>query len=133
MPTTTTTISRSELVHPDLNYDGGSGLHTLIANIYTILGDNANSRYGEYTSIANGATVELDHNLGANIDQICVLIYSSTGTGKTIIVDPVLAGYTIGEKTGDEKTIIEVTAPGSGGPHTFTVIVIDGLLKPHNA
>ena len=133
MPTTTTTISRSELVHPDLNYDGGSGLHTLIANIYTILGDNANSRYGEYTSIANGATVELDHNLGANIDQLCVLIYSSTGTGKTIIVDPVLAGYTIGEKTGDEKTIIEVTAPGSGGPHTFTVIVIDGLLKPHNA
>jgi hypothetical protein len=133
MPTTTTVISRSELNHPDLNYDGGAGLHGLITTIYTTLGDNASSRYAEFSGIANSATVEMDHNFGANIDQLAVFIYSSTGASKTIITDTVLAGYAIAEKAGSEKTHIEVTAPSSGGPHTFTVLIVDGLLKPHNA
>jgi hypothetical protein len=133
MPTTTTVISRSQLNHPDLNYDGGAGLHSLINTIYETLGDNASSRYQEYTGIADSATVEIDHNFGSNIDQLAVFIYSSTGSGKTLINDYVAAGYSINEKAGEEKTVLEIDAPAAGGPHTFTVLVIDGLLKPYNA
>lgn len=121
-----TIISRSQLSHPDLGESGGAPLHTSIATIYTTLGDNDNSRIAEHSGIADSTTVELDHNFGARIQDFGILIYSGTGTTKTLILDYVDAGWVVAEKTGEESTVLEITTPSSGGPHTFTVFVIDG-------
>lgn len=128
MPTTTTTISRSKLAQPDLGHDGGALLHSRITTLREKLGDQANSRYQEYTGIANGGVVELDHNFGANLDEIEVLIYSGSGATKQQILDPksTANGYAVAEKAGSEELIIEITAPASGGPHSFTVIALEG-------
>ncbi|HUV46042.1 MAG TPA: hypothetical protein VMW45_03130, partial [Dehalococcoidia bacterium] len=128
-----TIISRSQLSHPDLGATGGSGLHTAIANMYTTLGDNAASRYDEQTSIADSTTIEIDHNFGATLDQLDVLIYTGTGSSKTQVLDIVDAGWVVAGKTGELSTVIEVTTPGSGGPHTFTVVIIDGKTMPKAA
>jgi len=130
MPTTSTEISRSKILHPDQNHDGGAALHAKIATLLTTLGDNANSRYTEHTAIANNNFVTIDHNFGANLAELSVLIYSGTGATKQLILDTATAGYAIAEEAGLEETQVRVTAPGSGGPHTFTVLVTDGQLKP---
>lgn len=131
MPTTDTDISRLTLTHPDLGHDGGALLHSKIASLLTKVGDNMGARYGEATSIADSTTVELDHGFGANLNELSVLIYSGTGDTKTLIADAADAGWVIAEKVGDERTIIEITTPGSGGPHDFSVIVLDGQVPPH--
>ena len=130
MPTTSSEISRAKLQHPDLNHDGGAGLHGKVALLLTALGDNANSRYEEWTGIGNGAFVVHDHNLGSNLDNLNVVIFSGTGATKSLILDTVAAGYAIAEEAGQEKLQIRITAPGAGGPHAFTAVVIDGELKP---
>lgn len=126
MPTTTTTISRSELVEPDEGHDGGTLLHTRVTTLRTKLGDDDNSRYAEFTAIADSTTSEFKHNFGVNLNQLTVLIYSGTGNNLTRIQDPegLAAPWAIAEKAGSEKTTIEVTAPSSGGPHTFSIIVL---------
>ena len=130
MPTTSTEISRSKIQHPDVNHDGGAGLHGKVALLLTTLGDNANSRYEEWTGIGNGAFVIHDHNLGSNLDNLNVVIFSGTGATKSLILDTVAAGYVIVEESGQEKLQIRITAPGAGGPHAFTAVVIDGALNP---
>jgi hypothetical protein len=130
MPTTSTEISRSKLQHPDLNHDGGAALHAKIATMYTELGDNANSRISDHTGITDLGFVVIDHNLGANLEELTVLIYSGTGATKQLILDSANLGWVIAEEAGNEETQIRVTAPGSGGPHTFTVVVIDAQLRP---
>ena len=130
MPTTSTEISRSKLQHPDLNHDGGAALHAKIATLLTSLGDNANSRISEHTAIADNNFVTIDHNFGANLAELTVIIYSGTGATKQLILDTATAGYVIIEEAGSEETMVRVTAPGAGGPHTFTVGIYDGQLKP---
>jgi hypothetical protein len=118
--------SRSKLNHPDLGTAGGSGLWNSIDNIYEELGDADNSRYAEFSSVGDSTVSEIDHNFGSTIDQLMITIYSGTGTTKTQIIDPIDSGWAFAEKTGSENLVLEVTTPGSGGPHTFTVIVVDG-------
>ena len=126
MATTTTTISRSNLVEPDENHDGGALLHSRVSAMRILLGDHSASRYFEFTGIADSATVEAPHNMGANLEFMTFLIYTGSGVTKVWVPDFVDAGWVVGEKVGNEKTIIEITAPGSGGPHTFVVVMVDG-------
>jgi len=122
-----TIVGRAKVPVPDLAEDGGPSLKVLFDDMIQSLSDDMNSRYEEYTSIADSATVELDHNFGSNLAEIMVLIYTGTGVTKTIIADIAAAGFVVGEKSGSEKTIIEITAPGSAGPHDFTVVAVDGV------
>lgn len=128
MPASAVEVSRSKVDHPALGTAGGSTLHASIETIFTKLGDNANSRYAEFSTIADSTTVELDHNFGVNLTEMNVLIYTGSGTNLTRVTDPESQSppWTIQEKTGSEKTHIEVITPSSGGPHTFAVIAIHG-------
>lgn len=79
----TTTISRLQIVHPNLSYPGGSGLHTLLQNIYTRIGDNMDSRYFEVTALANGANTDLTHNFKTAFAALAVDLYLwNSGTGE---------------------------------------------------
>lgn len=125
-PASAVEVSRSKVDHPALGTAGGAALHAAIEAIYTKLGDNANSRYQEYSAIADSTTVELDHNFGVAITELTTLIYTGSGSNLTRVQDPAGAGWTIAAKVGSEKLIIEITTPGSGGPHTFAAVVIHG-------
>jgi hypothetical protein len=113
-----------------VNHDGGSALHGKVATLLTTLGDNASSRYSEHVAIADNNFVTVDHNFGANLAELTVLIFSGTGATKQLILDSATAGYAITEEAGLEETVVRVTAPGSGGPHTFSVVIVDAELKP---
>lgn len=123
--TNTTVISRMELEHPDLGYDGGAALHGKIATIYTNVGDAIDSRYFAYSSVANSTVTTVDHNFGVAFDQLRVLIYTGTHPALTRVDDPAAAGWTIAATGGFLKTKIDVTAPSSGGPHTFAVVIVN--------
>jgi hypothetical protein len=123
MGTTTTVISRKKLVFPDIGYDGGLALEGLVSDMFEELGDNLGTRYEAYSAIADSTTVELDHNFGAALSECRVQLYTGTAADMTRVSDPTGSGWTIAAKTGSEKTILEVTTPSSGGPHTFFVII----------
>ena len=123
-------IGRQQVDHPALGTAGGSSLHTSMNTMYLTFADNYVQKYQEETSIADSTTIEVDHNFGAAITELAVLIYSGTGATKTLVPDAVDAGWVIAAKAGDEETILEVTTPGSGGPHTFSAIVVDCRLLP---
>ena len=131
MATTTTTQSRSLLVEPDENHDGGTLLHSRVSALRILLGDHSASRYFEFTGIADSTTVEAAHNMGANLSNFRVIIYTGSGTTKVLVNDSVDLGYAIAEKAGFEKTILEITTPGSGGPHSFVVVMVDANQAPH--
>jgi hypothetical protein len=135
MPTTTTTASRSELVEPDENHDGGTLLHSRVTTLRTVLGDNAASRYKEFTTIADNTITETKHNLGVNLNQLTVVIYTGSGTNLVRVQDPLGAAipWAINEKSGSEKTTIEVTTPNGGGTHTFAVVVLHDIRKDFGA
>lgn len=121
MPNTTTELGRLKLAHPDLGYQGGSTLHELASTLYTKLSDNIDSRYAEYSSVANSAVTTVEHNLGVALTAANVLLYTGTGTSKTAIANPTASGWTIAATTGFTTTKVDITAPSTGGPHTFSV------------
>ena len=122
----TTTISRLRVDHPNLGHVGGAPLHSHIADIYRKIGDNMDSRYEEWTGIANSGTVTHNHNFNVAFAELRILLYSGTGSSKTRIEDPAGSGWTIVATSGFTLTQIDITAPGSGGPHDFSVIVVNG-------
>lgn len=121
-----TIVGRSKLSHPDLGATGGAGLHTEIRNAWTKLADFMGSRYNEFSGVADSAVSEVDHNFGVGLSDMRVLIYTGSHPALTRVTDPKSAGWVIAEKVGSEKTVLEITAPSSGGPHTFAVIATQG-------
>lgn len=126
MADTTTVIGRSKLVHADLGYTGGSALHTLQSNLFENLSDNLNSRYKEFAGILDSTTVELDHNFGVAFEELSISIFTGSGTNLTKVSSPLANGWTLNAKVGSLKTILEITTPSSGGPHTFAVQCVVG-------
>lgn len=123
----TTTISRLLLDHPNLGHQGGATLHSHVAAIYTRIGDNVDSRYEEFTAQADSTTVTHFHNFNIPFSDLIVVLWSGTGTAKTLISDPAGAGWTIAATSGFLKTKIDITTPSSGGPHDFSVEVKSGF------
>lgn len=120
--TTTTTISRLLLIHPDFGYEGGTGLHTKIRDLYTKIGDNLNSRYEEFDDIANSTTETHTHNFNVAFSDLRIALYSGISSAKTRIHDPAGNGWVIEPGT-SALTELDITTPSSGGPHDFTVVV----------
>jgi hypothetical protein len=135
MPTGTTTISRSNLVEPDENHDGGTLLHSRVTALRAVLGDNSNSRYLEFAAIADSTTSDFFHNMGLSLNQLSVYIYTGSGNNLTRVQDPegIADPWGIAEKGGSEKTTLEITTPTAGGPHTFAVIIVHNTLKDFSA
>lgn len=127
--TNTTTISRSQLAHPDLGYEGGASLHTAMNTLYKKLGDNENARFFYNSSIIDSATITMKHNLGVAFDELRIYLYTGAQADLTRVTDPVAAGWSIVVNTGEPKLSIDVTTPSSGQPHNFAVVVIQGNVK----
>lgn len=121
-----TTLGRMQLSHPNLGHTGGVALHTHIADIYTSVSNNTSSRYAEYTGVANSAVTTYTHNFGIPFADVTVVLWSGTGSSKTRIIDPVGSGWVIAAG-GVAATQIAVTAPGSGGPHAFSLELYSGV------
>lgn len=119
--TNSTILGRLGVDWPDLGYDAGAGLESKIHTAVAKIGDNMSSRYVEFTSVANSGTIEPIHDFDLNLVDLRVTLYSGIGASKTRIQDPVAVGWTIAEKTGDEKGALTITAPGSGGPFDVSV------------
>lgn len=120
-----TVVGRLQLDHPALNAAGGAGLHTSIETIYTKIGDHMGARFFTHSAVANSTTVQDNHNFGVPIGDLLIMIYTGTHPNLTLVADPVGAGWTIAATTGSEKVTIDVTTPGSGGPHTFAVVILN--------
>jgi len=122
-----TDVGRVPLAHPDLGHDGGAGLHTKVRNAWTTIGDIISSRYEEFTSIADSTLSTHTHNFNIPFADLNVILWDDVGAAKTRIADPAGAGWIIAANGGDAKNKIDVTTPGSGGPHDFSVEVHSGL------
>lgn len=118
-----TIVGRSKIDHPALGTAGGSALHASIETIYTNVGDHLGGRFNAYSSIANSAVTTIDHNFGVQFADLKVMLYTGSHPSLVRVSDPVASGWTIAATGGFLKTKIDVTAPSSGGPHTFSVFI----------
>lgn len=127
MPTTDTDVGRAGYTHPDLNHDGGALLHGKVRTGWTEWSDNALGRFATFSSVADSAVSAIAHNFGSKLANLKVNIYSGSGATKALVTDPVAAGWAIAETGGNSLTSIDVTAPSSGGPHDFVVVITDNM------
>ena len=104
-----TIVSRLELDHPPLGQSGGQALWDQVNDLYIKLGDACNPRFYRAEDLANGATVDFDHNYQVSFDQIRWDLYTwDTGTDElTRIFDT--SGYSVEATPGNETTQIRVT------------------------
>lgn len=123
-----TIVGREKLDHPSLGAAGGSALHTAIETIYTNIGNDNPGRFKAYSGVANSAVTVIDHNFGVQFSDLNVYLYTGSHPNLTRVANPSGAGWSIAASVGFEKTRIDVTAPSSGGPHTFAVFVVHGSL-----
>jgi hypothetical protein len=119
-----TLVGRAQLDHPALGAAGGSALHASIESIYTNIGNDLAARYDTAASIANSAVTTFTHNFGVQFADLKVLLYTGTHPNLVRVADPTASGWVIAANGGNLKTQIDVTAPSSGGPHTFAVITM---------
>jgi hypothetical protein len=130
MPTTSTTIGRLEVDHPDLGHDAGSGLHTKIRTLYQKLADNIGARYFEVDALADSASVDVDHNYKDAFSNLRVHLFErNTGTGElTRIIkggSPDLDNFTIAATAGNLTTQTTITN-NTGGAVDIAIIIIQG-------
>ena len=102
-------ISRLKLDHPALGTAGGAPLHAQIEAIYTKIGDMTNARFFRQNGLANGASVDFEHNFKTAFDDLRFDLYEvNTGTGELTEIYPV-TGYTVAATPGQTTTQIRVT------------------------
>lgn len=130
MPTTTTTVSRLQLAHPDLGHDGGTNLHTKVRNAWTKIGDNMDSRFFTSDALANAASVDFIHNFKTAFDELKINLYTrDTGTGELTRIEtggsPDLADFTIAATPSFLTTSIRITN-NTGGAVDIAAVVTHG-------
>ena len=116
-------ISRRQYDHPALATAGGSALHASISNLYTVLGDDSMSRYKAFTAVANSSVGVIAHEFGLDFANLKVQIFTGTYPALTLVSDPIGTGWTVAATSGLASRSIDITAPASGGPHTYAVLV----------
>lgn len=118
MPTTTTTVAKSQLVHPDYGYiPTGSDLHTFIRNIYTTLGNQLNLFWSGVGTVANTGTLTVTHNLATALTSLVVRIFES---GVPISLATQAANYTIVQTNNN----VVVVTNNSGTSKTIEVYIL---------
>lgn len=131
MPTTSTTVGRLKIDHPDLGHDAGAGLHTKIRTLYTKIADNIGARYFEITPLNNAASADVEHNFKDAFANLRFHIFQvDTGTKElTRLVSggsPNLDDIAVIATPSFETTQARITN-NSGGPLDLAVIVFQGF------
>jgi len=124
-----TIVGREQLDHPTLGSAGGSALLTSIETIYTNIGNDMPGRFRTYAAIANSTVTTVTHNFGVQFADLNVYIYTGAHPTLTRVANPAASGWTIIANVTNPRTQIDVTAPVSGGPHTFAVFIVHGSLS----
>lgn len=133
MGTSTTTISRLKVVHPDFGYDGGTDLHTYVRTIYNQFGDNISSRVFFIDDFPIGGTVNLAHNLGTRMSHNRFMLYSGSYaamTPLTAATTPTLDNFTIIDRVGFEDNQIAITN-NSGALRDLIVVIYQDSISPN--
>jgi hypothetical protein len=123
-----TIVGREKIDHPSLGAAGGSALHVAIETIYTNVGNDMSARFKSYAAIANSVVTTVDHNFGVDFADLNLYLYTGTHPTLVRVSDPVAAGWVIAATSGFLKTKIDITAPSSGGPHTFVLYAVHGSI-----
>jgi hypothetical protein len=128
MPTGSTDVSRLVLSHPDLDHDGGSGLHTKIHALWKKVGDALSSRYFEAPTLANAGTTAFVHNYKCPFADLSLFLYAlNTGSGELTRLDettsPKRSEFSAVATSGSETTSITVTN-NSGSTQAIAAIVL---------
>jgi hypothetical protein len=113
-----------DVTWPDLGDAAGSSQVDTIQGSVEEISDDMNSRYEVGTAIADSTLTTFTHNFGVAFSELTILLYTGAHPSLTRVSDPAGAGWTIAANGGSPLTAIDVTTPGSGGPHTFAVQVI---------
>lgn len=121
-----TILGRSQLDHPTLSTAGGQALYDSINTIYQNISDHLGGRFKAYASISNGTVSVYEHNFGVAFSELSVLVYTGSHPSLTRVSDLAAAGWTVIANAVSPKTKIDITAPATGGPHTFAVFVVHG-------
>lgn len=121
----TTDVGRLQVTHPDRGFSGaGTTLHDTVRAGWTEFSDHISSRYFEKTGVLDSVTTTLTHNFGLGVGDLQIAFYTGTAGSKVRVLDPTTAGWTIAQNT---VNAIDVTAPVSGGPHSFSVEIFSAL------
>jgi hypothetical protein len=117
--TTSTTVGRDELLHPDLGHDGGSGLWNKVNTMFTKISDSLTVQYFGPFTVADTASQDVVHNFGMNLVDIdCRILESGV-----VLTQEQQAVYGISEKVGNTTKALTITN-NSGGSKTFSVYAI---------
>lgn len=102
-----TNYGRHLIPHPDLNTPAGSSLHAEVVAGFSKIGNNLTGRWsGNTASLANGASVSLEHNFGLASTSLRVVIQEGTATLDTAQRD---ARYTITYTDNNNLSITNIT------------------------
>ena len=111
---------------PDLGDPAGSGQVTVVQDTITELSNDDNARYRTASAIADSTLTTFTHDFGVAFSELNILVYTGTYPSLTRVADPTASGWVIAANGGNPLTQIDVTTPGSGGPHTFALQIIQG-------
>ena len=129
----TTNLGRLSVDWPDLDHPGGAALETHIHGEILKISDNMGSRYEAFSAIADSTLSTHTHNLGITFANLGFRLFTGTHPNLTLVCDKVSSCATSGwvvSAGGTPTTQIDVTTPGSGGPHTFALVVTNSGLAP---
>jgi hypothetical protein len=116
--TTTTSVGRANVLHPDYNHDSGTGLHAKLAAAFKVASDNMCSRWFDDTIIADTANHDFVHNFGRAITDLSYFIFES---GALITEENKVDNYTITQT--DINTINIYNK--SGGSKTIELVILE--------
>jgi hypothetical protein len=114
MPNTVTNVGRQLIPHPDLGYEGGSTLHGLVRDIYTVFSNQVNLYWSGAITLANAGTTTITHNLNTPLANLKVLCVQS---GAPITEAIKNSFFTVTQVTANQIQILNA----SGSAKTFEV------------
>lgn len=121
-------VGRLQLNHPALGTTGGAGLHAAVEGLYEKIGDNMVGRFFEILDFDAAQTVDLDHNYNVDLEDIRYDIYYLDG-GQLVRLDetttPLRSEFSLVEKTGSEKTVLEITNNSATSNLTVYVVLLN--------
>lgn len=118
-----TLVGRRKYSHPSLGAAGGSALHAAIELIYTTISNDGGGRFFAMSAVANSTVIDFEHNFGVDDTEVSYALFLGSHPALSKVADPTGSGWTIVPTPGFEKTKTRLTAPSSGGPHTFVLWV----------
>lgn len=119
----------TKITFPDLGDAAGASQVNTQQNTIAELSNDDDSRYRTASAVADSVTTTFDHDFGIDFSETSVLLYTGTHPNLTRVSDPAGAGWTIQANVTNPKTQMDIITPASGGPHTFAVIIKQGVFS----